>query len=303
MNTESKLHRLLHRRFTLKRRRSIAEGERRNNLGFSLIQLIVALVIVGVLSAIAGPALWDQIFSAREQALQTNIRSAAEVLQTSLTTNPDLKTTAGGNGAPSEDAITYFNANLGVEWNSDWVLTDTDGPDVVRVQFLTQGTPAVPSRGGTCSTSTHTTETACQGAGATWTPAATVSAPVVDWLAGNGGAVRVHGRNSDGAWACALVVLQPAISPTDTPWFTATEGSAATASSGTNTIGGTSDLASSNERAVANLRGVWFDSGSAADAGADNCSPVDTQATARATAPHSATEWIITNGRVLGRNF
>ena len=71
--------------------------------------------------------------------------------------------------------------------------------------------------------------------------------PTVRWLVDNGDAVRLHIRNQDGAWACALVILRP-------DW----------------TDGGSTDVA-----AEGNLRGIWYDSGTSVtdDAGRHDCSP------------------------------
>lgn len=73
MNTESRLARFLQKRLTLKRRRLYKEDGTRRDAGFSMFQLVVAMIIVGVLAGIAGPPLWDQIFVARESVLNNNV--------------------------------------------------------------------------------------------------------------------------------------------------------------------------------------------------------------------------------------
>ena len=95
--------------------------------------------------------------------------------------------------------------------------------------------------------------------------ASDTAAPTVSWLVGDGDAVRLHIRNEDGAWACALVVLRP-------NW----------------TAGATT---AENAQAEGALRGVWYDSGvdivedttSGTDGetgGRHHCSPAATAAVA-----------------------
>ena len=307
MSTESKLQRLLRKRVTLRRKPSHEahpdqeeHPRKRNDFGFSMIQLVVAMIITAVLAAIAGPALWDLVFGAREQALQTNVQSAAEVLQTTLTQEAEHRTTTGSAGAPSRDALTAFAANLGVTWSDTWAMDAADNADTIRVQFLSDGASDL-AKGPISST------------------AVTPVAPIVDWLVGNGGAVRLQARNQDGAWACALIVLQPALSAADTPLSYAAElgtvvtGNTAIVGAVANVPVATLPTAtptwtqeSWNKRVVANIRGVWYDSGEAADYGLHNCSPVVDETAGSgpfATVPQSATEWIVANGRVLERAF
>ena len=67
-----------------------------------------------------------------------------------------------------------------------WEFDTDDTVETVRVQAIVKGTVATA-------------------AGATST-----TAPKVRWLVDDGDAVRLHIRNTDGDWACALVVLRPA---------------------------------------------------------------------------------------------
>lgn len=270
--TTSKLHRLLRKRITVKKRRPPKDGERRD-IGFSMIQLVVAMVIVGILTAIAGPPLWDQVFGARERALKSNVQSAAEVIQTTLTGNPDL--VAGLNtttGEPSTAALEAFTGGLPVNWIGNvWPLPGTAVQDDIYVQFLLDGTVTPP--------------------------AASTQAPQVPWLSRNGGAIRIHARNSDGAWACALVVLQPSISAAGSGY---TPDPARTATASTTTT-----VAVTASGGTANIRGVWYDSGPAVDStnGLHHCSPVAVAAAVAGTAnltplPVAATEWQIPQGTV-----
>ena len=277
MTTESKFRQLLRKRITLKRRPSAEDGTPRD-IGFSMIQLVVAMVIVGVLTAIAGPPLWDQVFGARERALKSNVQSAAEVIQTTLTSSPDLVDGLDATtGAPATAASEAFTAGLPVNWLSDqWDFKGTDSQDDMRVQFiLKNATVDAPVDQATGT-----------------------EAPEVPWLARSGGAVRVHARNSDGAWACALVVLQPSI-PAAGNGFTPATARPTTAVSTT-----TTPVTAS--AGTANIRGVWYDSGTAvgSDDGLNNCSPVAVAAAIagsdEAPLPVSATEWQVPQGSAVG---
>ena len=300
-----------------------AKEAHENEEGFSMIQLVVAMIITAVLAAIAGPTLWDLVFGAREQALQSNVQSAAQVLQTTLTQDAEHRQTGGGDGKPSAAALIAFTGNLGINWESEWLLNVDDGSDTVRVQFISDGaTITAPgtraSSAAVCSANTGTghphsatiadchTDSQTHSGGSAHTHTFTAAgdavagdAPIVDWLVHNGGAVRVQARNQDGAWACALVVIQPSIANDADATVYVTTPPAPAGPPNPNPVGAA--------EGTANLRGIWYDSGEAYDDtnNADNnhCSPAtgDISGTHYAPVPHSATEWHIEPHRVLRR--
>lgn len=283
MNTENKLRRLLPKRITLKRRRPPEDGTSRNNAGFSMFQLVVAMIIVAVLATIAGPPLWDQIFAAREQALNSNVQAAAEALQNTLVQNPELKQGLDDTtGEPSDAAIEAFGGALPVNWiGNAWELEDDDEEDDIRVQFILKGAVDAPD--------------------------ASSEAPEVTWLSQHGGAIRLHARNGDGAWGCALIVLTPSLASDETGYPHITN----TATSTTSTVPVTAS------EAVSRVRGVWFDSGEGASTGVNDCSPVAVAAAVAGSSDeeplpaNNPTVWHIPDGdvnigsddRVLRRGF
>ena len=192
---------------------------RRDDAGFSFAQVIVTMVIVGILGAAIGFTAFQFIGESRNTVLASNTRVAAEALQNTLALKPhlmdDVDTTTGALDAAllselsNVAGFTWLNgtANTVPEDADDpgWQLHSDDTVETVRVQAILDGTA---------------------------TGASNAVPPTVSWLVGNGDAVRLHIRNQEGAWACALIVLRP------------------------NWTAGTEDA-----QAEAALRGVWYGSG------------------------------------------
>lgn len=258
MNSESKLGRFLHKRFTLKRRRS-GSGSDRNNKGIGPTGVVVTIVILAILAGIGGPALWGLITGAREFAVNSTVQQAAETVRNRLTLEPELMDAA---------TTTELENALLEEYDLDWVIGDpfsfargTGNETTMHLQFLTKGGAAIP------------------------TPS---SAPVVPWLLSDNRAVRIQAQNSDGAWACALIVMRPNVDAgehDDAEHYVRGTGYGVP----TNT---------SDTKTNVWLGGIWYDSGeepleTTAPFGLHACSPVyqDAASSYDYTLPKSTTEW------------
>lgn len=193
----------------------------RDDAGFSFAQVIVTMVIVGILGAAIGFTAFQFIGESRNTVLASNTRVAAEAVQNTLALKPhlmdDVNTTTGALDAAllselsNVAGFTWLNGSAGAPaaaGGPGWQFHADDTVETVRVQAILDGTAV----------------------GASLTVP-----PTVSWLVGDGDAVRLHIRNEEGAWACALIVLRP-------NW----------------TAGATTSV---NAQAEGALRGVWFGSG------------------------------------------
>ena len=295
MNTESTLQRLVRKALT-KRQHFNADGTPKD-LGVGVTGVVVTIIILGILAAVGGPPLFAIIFDAREFKLENNVQEAAQVLHQRLTLSPDqmndgVNATAGTTeGAPNGGLTIDLVEDAPYIWEDNWTFAGTDNDETIRVQFLKSGAAAVAT-GAAPSTATPPV----------WTAAVP---PVVDWLGTNWRAVRLHARNSDGRWACALIVVQaevPAAKASDGTFYL---GVASGLHNGLNLAASNATVAAlgpevhrSNTRlANAWMNGIWYDSGEVitADGGLHDCSPVDVAApnTDKATLPASAQNWQI----------
>ena len=285
---------------------------RKNAHGFNYIQLIVGMIIFVALSRIVGPPAFRMITRARSTALEANIQTAAETVRNVLAIDPASRgdMTSSTTGEPTDSLLAALTDDAPFNWEASWALTGTDDSDTIRVQLIEKDGAAAP--------------------------ATTPTPPKVDWLLNDWDAVRVHARNQDGAWACALIVLKPNAAALDAD---------TDASVGINGAddGGTPANNMTVANANARLRGVWYDSGDTYTAGttdaageAFHCSPAATAGStaiaascegaaggdatachgaggawlsaAAATAgidplPGGANLWGIVSGRVLTRNI
>ena len=291
MNTESTLHRLLRKRFTLKRRRPAADGTPRD-FGVGVTGVVVTIVILGILAAIGGPPLWRLITDAREHKLNSNLQSAAQVMRDRLTLEPEWMGTRGVaaataslaavDGKPLDPLITALVEDLPFAWEDDWVLDPgNDSDETIRVEFIAYDDDAANVEA----------------------PTTAGAPPQVDWLLADWRAVRLQAANSDGAWACALIVLRPNVDQTKVL--------------AANIVGASSvspNTADGKRVMDAWLGGIWYDSGEAyasADASALHCSPVGQTAGASSIdgvwLPESAQTWSIHTAanvaKAAGRTF
>ena len=206
----------------------------RNDRGFSMLELLVGMVILGILGAIGYGIYTNFIGDARDTALDQNIQTAAAELQSVLALEPTLATnTATGAvvGVPSDDLITAMTNRTNFVWDTTWAF-DAAGnePDIIRMQFIEDAAADIADG---------------------------VTPPKVSWLVDNQSAVRIHLSNPEGEWRCAVLILKPSTTGIDGLGAAATDVDA--------------ELATQKS---AELRGVWYDGGSTLTAaGLHDCSP------------------------------
>ena len=195
---------------------------KRREGGFTMNELLVVLIIIGVLGLIGTGVYFLFIRDARSTVLNANIQTAAEELQSVLAIRPSLAQTANRTQLVSE-----MTGRTNFVWDATaWNSVAADDANTIRLQFIGNAAGA--------SAVTHPTASA---------------APAVRWAVENG-ALRLHLRNTEGEWRCALVVLRP-----DASVIT-------------------------DETQAAEMRGVWYDGGDTqtgtlgTDAGAHDCSPI-----------------------------
>ena len=286
MNTESTLQRLVRKALAPKRKRLNADGTPRD-LGVGVTGVVVTIVILGILAAVGGPPLFALIFDAREFKLENNVQEAAQVLQQRLTLSPEQMTNGvnASTGGPAPTLITDLVEDAPYTWEDTWDLQGTDDDETIRVQFIESN--------------------------ATLAEAATGNPPNVDWLGANWRAVRLHARNSDGRWACALIVVQAEATgtiATTTGRYPNVGNPTGRTTAGTNGIthsttptSQAADVQRNNSRLMnAWMSGIWYDSGEVATSsgtGLHDCSPVDnssgTSGADKATLPESSSKWEI----------
>ena len=287
-----------------------AKRKARNAHGFNYIQLIVGMIIFVALSRIVGPPAFRMITRARSTALEANIQTAAETVRNVLAIDPASRGDMSINtdGAPTESLLAALTDDAPFNWTGTWALAETDDSDTVKIQLLAKAAADAP---------TATTP------------------PDVDWLLNSWDAIRIHARNQDGAWACALIVLKPDVDELDT----VTSGTSADVVliDGQDAILAAANVGNRVTVPLGNarLRGIWYDAGETygSDNGLNHCSPISTGTVAQTcdgaagttaeachnagganipAAPASGTDysplpggadlWGITTDRVLTRN-
>ncbi len=82
-------------------------------LGFTLVELLIVVVILGVLAAVVIPQFADSSDSAREAALKSNLgtlRSAIELYKSDHGDYPGLNASSGGTGCTGNDGTGAANS-------------------------------------------------------------------------------------------------------------------------------------------------------------------------------------------------
>ena len=250
------------------------DGFTRDDDGFSLAQVLVTMILIGILSVTVGITAFELLGQGRETVLRSNITTAAQAVETTLALNPAALGAQAdvvarrGTGEPTEALIDALTQIAALEWapaaaapavapalgERVWELPADAGVDRVSVQMINAGTDNNDNEEAAVDDTTT---------GTVWDP----TAPVVPWLNNPGGAIRIQIRNTEGDWACALIVMRPNGDPGPR----------------------------------GQIRGIWYDAGrDIEDGGLLNCSPGG--ATGADHRPASATAWTV-SGRTFSRTI
>ena len=232
---------------------------RRDASGFTMNELLVVLIIIGVLGLIGTGVYFLFIRDARSTVLNQNIQTAAEEVQSALAIKPSLADTPSALATEMTSRTNFVW--LHAAWDSDATANTGDDANTIRFQiFATPATPVLPGNG----------------------PAA---GPTVEWIAKGRDAVRLHLRNTEGEWRCALVILRPSASGLEAK---------------------ASVAANAGETKAAEMRGTWYDGGdsqapgmpgaSPSQFGRHDCSPLGAAGGAGDDElPSNAQTWVIDN--------
>ncbi len=71
-------------------RRAVTQKEQNKRRGFTLVELMVVVVILGTLIALVGPNIWNMLFESNYQAAKTQMSSFGQAIDTYKMSNKKL---------------------------------------------------------------------------------------------------------------------------------------------------------------------------------------------------------------------
>ena len=109
------------------------KGTRNNRAGFSLVELVVVVLIMGILAAVAAPRLFDKMSDARESATRQSLavlRSGIELYKAENGDYPadisvDLENEMIKGAFPKAEIVTNGNADVVVKTDNADLAVDT----------------------------------------------------------------------------------------------------------------------------------------------------------------------------------
>lgn len=119
---------------------------KKSKKGFTLIELIIVIAILGVLAAILVPSLLGTVKTSKDQVKATNAQTLYSTAQAAyvsvvaagkeLGTSPHAPVTASG--STNDALVTEILKNLGNKFSTDWsVATDSNGVTSVTYESVT----------------------------------------------------------------------------------------------------------------------------------------------------------------------
>ena len=134
-----------------------------NNKGFSLIEILVTVGLVGILASVAVPSYQGYKRNTIKMAMRADVSNGQKVYSAKYAIDGDYcyNFEDVGLSKAKDSSPIYRNKGFygfGGTGSGDGACS---GVDIEDVQFI--------FKGGTCSINTHTTKSACEGAGETWT--------------------------------------------------------------------------------------------------------------------------------------
>lgn len=208
---------------------------RRDASGFTMNELLVVMIIIGVLGLLATGVYFAFIRTAEDTVLNANIQSAAEEVQSVVALNPGLAAPA-----KADHLITELSSRTNLIWDKVWDSGADDTAERVRFQTILQDS--------TAKAAGHTAAT---------------DPPEVPWLLDDKSAMRLHILDGDsGVWRCALIIFKPSTAGIKA----AGAGGSYHKDDGKNAARGTPLATALTDataaRSAAEVRGVWYDGGS-----------------------------------------
>ena len=263
----------------------IAKKRRRDDEGLSVIEVVVVMGVIIILGGLIYGGYLLLFQQSREFVLNNNLATAAETFSQRMSLNPEYAQTANFGDLESALAADFGSVDwqLGDRTNGSWPHADNQstGDDTqVHVQFFNKGDDHLAPSGGTPGT--------------------------LEWLVDGNSAARLIAQNSEGAWACALVV-----------WGASVPESAIIGESFTETPASTTTLPFVSKDKVGKTKieawmsGIWYDSSDTPDTQSESrqlrCSPILTEnagsvgtGNSHASLPTAPNSWPIGNPEQSG---